>query len=76
VSAHDGFLHEILASPGDDGPRLVYADWLQERGDCHQQRQVARGTADQWQLKRLGRALPLLTPFRGATGDCRSEAIA
>lgn len=27
------FLQEILAAPGDDGPRLVYADWLEERGD-------------------------------------------
>lgn len=29
----DPFLQEILASPEDDGPRLIYADWLQERGD-------------------------------------------
>lgn len=26
-------LTEILAAPDDDGPRLVYADWLTERGD-------------------------------------------
>ncbi|MFL5341256.1 MAG: TIGR02996 domain-containing protein [Gemmataceae bacterium] len=27
------FLAAILAAPDDDGPRLVYADWLEERGD-------------------------------------------
>lgn len=27
------FLQEILAYPDDDVPRLVYADWLEERGD-------------------------------------------
>ena len=27
------FLHAILASPTNVGPRLVYADWLAERGD-------------------------------------------
>ncbi|MBK7399055.1 MAG: TIGR02996 domain-containing protein [Myxococcales bacterium] len=26
-------LAAIVAAPDDDGPRLVYADWLQERGD-------------------------------------------
>jgi uncharacterized protein (TIGR02996 family) len=26
----DSFLRAILAAPGDDGPRLVYADWLEE----------------------------------------------
>src|SRR5262249_52776821 len=27
------FLGAILAHPEDDAPRLVYADWLEERGD-------------------------------------------
>jgi uncharacterized protein (TIGR02996 family) len=27
------FIAQILACPGDDGPRLVYADWLDEQGD-------------------------------------------
>jgi uncharacterized protein (TIGR02996 family) len=26
-------LEAVYAAPDDDGPRLVYADWLQERGD-------------------------------------------
>src|ERR1700677_1851891 len=28
----EDFLTEILASPDDDIPRLIYADWLEERG--------------------------------------------
>lgn len=27
------FLDAILAAPEDDSPRLIYADWLEERGD-------------------------------------------
>ena len=27
------FLQEILANPDDEGPRLIFADWLEERGD-------------------------------------------
>src|SRR5262245_59308007 len=27
------FIAEILAHPGDEGPLLVFADWLEERGD-------------------------------------------
>ena len=29
----DAFLAAILATPDDDSPRLIYADWLEERGD-------------------------------------------
>ena len=28
-----GFLQVIMESPEDEGARLVYADWLDERGD-------------------------------------------
>jgi uncharacterized protein (TIGR02996 family) len=27
------FIREVLARPGDEGPLLVFADWLEERGD-------------------------------------------
>lgn len=30
---HQPFIETILNRPADDGPRLVYADWLEERGD-------------------------------------------
>jgi uncharacterized protein (TIGR02996 family) len=29
----EAFIRAIVAAPGDDAPRLVYADWLDERGD-------------------------------------------
>ena len=32
-TAHDAFLEAIIAAPGDDTPRLVYADWLEEHGE-------------------------------------------
>src|SRR5256885_615125 len=28
------FLLTVFDRPDDDGPRLVYADWLEERGEC------------------------------------------
>jgi uncharacterized protein (TIGR02996 family) len=30
----DAFLASIMESPEDDTPRLIYADWLEERGDA------------------------------------------
>ncbi|MEK6234752.1 MAG: TIGR02996 domain-containing protein, partial [Planctomycetales bacterium] len=30
---HKRFVHEILSNLSDPVPRLVYADWLEERGD-------------------------------------------
>jgi uncharacterized protein (TIGR02996 family) len=33
MGIEDGFLHDILAHPDDDAPRLIYADWLDERND-------------------------------------------
>lgn len=29
----DAFMREIIASPDDDAPRLVFADWLDDHGD-------------------------------------------
>lgn len=29
----DAFVRALMASRGDDTPRLIYADWLEERGD-------------------------------------------
>src|SRR5436190_11101373 len=33
MSDEQGFLEQLRAEPGDEVTRLVYADWLQERGD-------------------------------------------
>ena len=31
TTEEQGFLDEILANPEDDGLRLIYADWLEEK---------------------------------------------
>ena len=33
VSDDEAFIRAILANPGEDAPRLIYANWLEERGD-------------------------------------------
>ncbi|HVK09257.1 MAG TPA: TIGR02996 domain-containing protein [Gemmataceae bacterium] len=33
VTDDEAFIRAIVSAPGDDAPRLVYADWLDERGD-------------------------------------------
>jgi uncharacterized protein (TIGR02996 family) len=33
MTEDEAFIRMIVDSPGDEGPRLVYADWLEERGD-------------------------------------------
>src|ERR1022692_1698756 len=33
MTHEDAFLQAILAAPDDDAPRLIFADWLEERGD-------------------------------------------
>jgi uncharacterized protein (TIGR02996 family) len=44
MSAEQGFLEQLAAQPGDDTTRLVYADWLEERGD-------PRGAYLRWEVK-------------------------
>ena len=34
MSDHDALLRAICESPADDLPRLVFADWLEERGEA------------------------------------------
>jgi uncharacterized protein (TIGR02996 family) len=33
VTEDEAFIRAVVDSPGDDTPRLVYADWLDDRGD-------------------------------------------
>ena len=33
MPVEDAFLADIRDHPDDDTPRLIYADWLEERGD-------------------------------------------
>jgi uncharacterized protein (TIGR02996 family) len=54
VSSSDitaGFVGAILESPEDDTPRLIYADWLEERGDPRGEFiriQCARAALPEW----------------------------
>jgi uncharacterized protein (TIGR02996 family) len=41
MSDEDSFLRAILANPADDAPRLIYADWLDEKGDRASERKAA-----------------------------------
>jgi uncharacterized protein (TIGR02996 family) len=34
VTDEDALLRAVIADPEDDAPRLIYADWLDERGQC------------------------------------------
>jgi uncharacterized protein (TIGR02996 family) len=34
MNPEDAFIAALLAAPGDDTPRHMYADWLRERGDA------------------------------------------
>jgi uncharacterized protein (TIGR02996 family) len=49
------FLDNILAQPDDDTPRLIFADWLEERGDVARaefiRAQVERATLPAWDVR-------------------------
>src|SRR5262249_31003370 len=48
----EAFLADILAHPEDDGPRLVYADWLTDHGQGETER--ARGEFIHLQCRMAG----------------------
>lgn len=56
---HKGFLQAILAQPEDDALRLIYADYLEEHGQCDRaelirvQIELARGVDDLQRRKEL-----------------------
>jgi uncharacterized protein (TIGR02996 family) len=56
MTADDPFLLTIREHPDDMGPRLVYADWLEERGDCDRAELIRLQCRD----KDEGRALELV----------------
>src|SRR5690348_14697300 len=51
MSLEQAFLRDVVEHPGDETPRLIYADWLSERGDprgefIHLQCELARLAED------------------------------
>jgi uncharacterized protein (TIGR02996 family) len=55
MTEDEAFIRAIVDSPGDEGPRLVYADWLEERGDPRSkflrplQQPVRTGDIEEWE---------------------------
>jgi uncharacterized protein (TIGR02996 family) len=71
MTHHDAFLHSIIESPEDDAPRLIYADWLEERGDPRraefirlQCRLAGMAEGDPARADLLDREWELLTVYR------------
>src|SRR5204863_7774890 len=65
MTADDAFLDAVLEQPDDDTPRLMYADWLEERGDpkgefIRLQCELARLPAGDARRSALGRRLDTL----------------
>ena len=56
----EAFLQDVCAHPDDDAPRLIYADWLDDRGDSAR----ADFIRTQCELARL------------SPGDARAAALA
>ena len=52
MSDDEAFIRAIVDSPGDDTPRLVYADWLDEHSDPRGD--YLRAEAEAVRLKRHG----------------------
>ncbi len=66
MTAEQGFLESIKESPGDDGLRLIFADWLEDHG----QSQRAEFLRLQVELA----PLPERHPRRRAGESCSSWA--
>jgi uncharacterized protein (TIGR02996 family) len=66
MSDEAAFLNAILENPQDDAPRLIYADWLDERGDAiaAQKADFLRITSRLLTAPPGPRRLPLMTRLR------------
>jgi uncharacterized protein (TIGR02996 family) len=57
VSQHDALLRAICESPGDNLPRLAFADWLEENGQEEQAQfiraDIAMSLRDEWDVERV-----------------------
>jgi uncharacterized protein (TIGR02996 family) len=68
----DGLLDDIIANPDDDGPRLVYADWVEEHGQDERgeiirvQCRLAQLPAGSAEAKRLAKREKQLLKAHGA----------
>ena len=71
------FLDHIRTNPGDDAPRLVYADWLDEHGDPARAEfirvQVERAALPKWDARHVGLWLRERALLRANVGRWRDE---
>jgi len=84
MSDEDAFLARIAATPADDVARLVYADWLEERGDAESAAKaeylrqtcqlLAPGSTKSWRAirRRLQQIAAMLDT--GVVGHCEPDA--
>ena len=50
LAEHEAFLRAIYDTPDDDTPRLIYADFLEERGEPERAKAKARSPGGQGSL--------------------------
>jgi uncharacterized protein (TIGR02996 family) len=60
MDADAGFLRAIVENPGDGGPRLVYADWLEERGDPRGEFLQLRAELERFPSRARGKRVQLI----------------
>jgi len=65
---YDALLRTILANPGDDAPRLVLADWLQEHGQTERAEFIRVQCA-------LAQSRVCLTPSAGVTSEAYPSGL-
>jgi uncharacterized protein (TIGR02996 family) len=73
MSEENAFIQAVLADPDDDTVRLVFADWLEERGDpraefIRVQCELAKLTADRERAALISLGYPLLAEHAGVPG--------
>ncbi len=72
MTEHPGLLADILENPGDDTPRLVYADWLEDHGQDAAgrfiRRQIQNDGAPLVPLSWIGDTVRAMIPSRTLAG--------
>jgi uncharacterized protein (TIGR02996 family) len=69
MSLHEAFLQAIRETPQDDTPRLIYADWLDENGECDR----AAFIRTQCRLAHLEKSAPVAASLRGLAESLLSK---
>ncbi|MCI0462974.1 MAG: TIGR02996 domain-containing protein [Gemmataceae bacterium] len=65
MNERQALLRALIDNPDDDGPRLVYSDWLEEHGDTESDRARAAFIRLQVECTRLGPYDPIRLDLEG-----------